>query len=52
MVFCILMTVAIAGMKVSMSLANFAADSTMAAFFLASAAGCVALLARYFRRYN
>jgi len=52
MVFCILMTVAIAGMKVSMSLANFAADSTMAAFFLASSAGCVVLRARYFRRYN
>jgi hypothetical protein len=52
MVFCILMTVAIAGMMVAMSLGNFAADSTMAAFFLASATGCVALLARYFRRYN
>jgi len=52
MVFCILMTVAIAGMMVAMSLGNFAADSTMAAFFLASAAGCTALLVRYLRRYN
>ena len=52
MVFCILMTVAIAGMMVAMRLGNFAADYTMAAFFLASAAGCAAVLVRYFRRYN
>ena len=53
MVFCILMTVAIAGMMVAMSLGNFAADYSMAAFFLASAAGCAALLVRYFRQgYN
>jgi hypothetical protein len=52
MVFSILMTVAIAGMMVAMSVRGFAADYTMAAFFLASAAGCTALLVRYFRRYN
>jgi hypothetical protein len=52
MVFCVLMTVAIAGMIVAMVRGNFAADYTMAAFFLAAAAGCAALLARYFRRYN
>jgi hypothetical protein len=48
MVFCILMTVAIAGMMVAMRLGSFAADYTTAAFFLASAAGCAALLVRYF----
>jgi hypothetical protein len=52
MVFAILMTIAIAGMMVAMSLRNFAADCTLAAFFLASAAGCTALLVRCFRRYN
>ena len=52
MVFCVLMTVAIAGMMGAMVRGNFAADYTMAAFFLASAAGCTALLMRYFRRYN
>jgi hypothetical protein len=52
MVFSILMTVAIAGMMAAMALRGFAADYTMAAFFLASAAGCSALLARYLRRYN
>ena len=52
MVFSILMTVAIAGMMVAMSVRGFAADYTMATFFLASAAGCTALLVRYFRRYN
>ncbi len=52
MVFCILMTVAIAGMMVALARAGFAADYTMAAFFLASAAGCTALLVRYLRRYN
>ena len=49
MVFSILMTVAIAGMMVAMSVRGFAADYTMAAFFLASAAGCTALLVRYWR---
>jgi hypothetical protein len=49
MVFSILMTVAIAGMMVAMSIGDFAADYTMAAFFLASAAGCTALLVRYWR---
>jgi hypothetical protein len=49
MVFSILMTVAIAGMLVAMRLRNFAADYTVAAFFLASAAACTALLVRYFR---
>jgi len=52
MVFCILMTVAIAGMMVAMRLRGFAADYIMAGLFLASAAGCAALLVRYFRRYN
>jgi len=51
MVFCILMTVAIAGMMVAMRLRGFAADYAMAAFFLASAAGCTVLLVRYLR-YN
>ena len=51
MVFCILMTVAIAGMMGAMRLTGFAADYSMAAFFLASAAGCTVLLVRYFR-YN
>jgi hypothetical protein len=51
MVFCILMTLAIAGMMVAMVLRGFAADYTMAAFFLTSAAGCTALLVRYLR-YN
>jgi hypothetical protein len=49
MVFCILMTVAIAGMMVAMRLRGFGADYTMAGFFLASAAGCTALLVRYLR---
>jgi hypothetical protein len=31
---------------------NFAADYIMAALLQVSAAGCTALLARYFRRYN
>jgi len=53
MVFSILMTVAIAGMMVAMSIGDFAADYTMAAFFLASAAGCTALLVRYLPKgYN
>lgn len=51
MVFCILMTVAIAGMMGAMRLRGFAADYTMAVFFLASAAGCTVLLLRYLR-YN
>jgi len=51
MVFCILMTVAIAGMMVAMRMRNFAADYTIAVFFLASAAGCTVLLLRYLR-YN
>ena len=49
MVFSILMTVAIAGMMVAMSVRGFAADYTMAACFLASAAGCTVLLVRYLR---
>jgi hypothetical protein len=51
-VFCILMTVAIAGMMVAMRLRGFVADYMMAGLFLASAAGCASLLVRYFRRYN
>jgi hypothetical protein len=36
-------------MMVAMSVRGFAADYTMAACFLASAAGCTVLLVRYLR---
>lgn len=49
MVFVILMTVAVAGMMVAMALKGFANDYVLAAFFLASAAGCTLLLVRCLR---
>lgn len=49
MVFAILMTVAIAGMMLSMALHGFATSYAMAVLFFTAAAGCGLLLFRYLR---